>query len=126
MYKNSHTEVSPYSLGGSSNNSNIAANTQIDSLYAQQNPTAPIDNPLAIADMSQISPNTYEHKLNRDRAQYLMSQGFDHSIHHQFQNSMDFSNTIRQHQLAPSSGTRCLVQIRILFLAMYLLLNNQN
>ncbi|KAF6072249.1 hypothetical protein FOB64_000300 [Candida albicans] len=40
MYKNSHTEVSPYSLGGSSNNSNIAANTQIDSLYAQQNPTA--------------------------------------------------------------------------------------
>lgn len=108
MYKNSHTEVSPYSLGGSSNNSNIAANTQIDSLYAQQNPTAPIDNPLAIADMSQISPNTYEYKLNRDRAQYLMSQGFDHSIHHQFQNSMDFSNTIRQHQLAPSSGNSLL------------------
>lgn len=106
MYKNNHTEVNPYSLGGSSNNSDVAINTQIDNSYVHQNATTTqIENPLALADMSQISPNSYEYKLNRDRAQYLMSQGFDNSIQHQFQNNMDFPNGIRQHQLVPSSGT---------------------
>ena len=89
MYKNNYSDINPYSLGGGV----ISANEHMDHVSSPILQHQP-QHHLATTDLTQISPNTFTNKLNQERAQYLLSQNFDQSVH-QFQSGIEMAQSLQ-------------------------------